>query len=173
MLNAKVFNLFITWFISTILMVVFSPGNVQGQEPRQSGLGADETSSVLLAELQEELDAFFSSKYTYCDAQLLGNYWGQSALDAKVRIGQKILWGDRGVAYLEQFIVDAQGQALSQDIRNLCLYFEQGYSYDDAVALAEFWGDPSPWDAKIRIERNLILGNDEIVQEALRLATLE
>jgi hypothetical protein len=173
MLNAKVFNLFVTWFISTIMLVALTPENVEGQEPRKSVLGADETSSVLVAQLQEELDAFFSSKYTYCDAQRLSEYWGQSVVDAKVRIGQKILWGDRGVAYLEQYLVDAQAQALFQDIRNLCLFSEQGYTYDDAVALSKFWGDPSPWDAKIRIERNLILGNDEIVQEALRLATIQ
>ena len=173
MLNAKVFHLFITWFISTILMVVFTPENVQGQESRKSGLESEDPSSILVAQLQENLDAFFSSEYTYCDAQRLAEYWGDSLVDAKVSIGQKILWGDRGVAYLEQYLVDAEAQALFQDIRNLCLFYEEGYTYDDAVALSKFWGDSSPWDAKIRIERNLILGNDEIVQEALRLATLE
>ncbi len=89
-------------------------------------------------------------------------------------IGQKFLSGERGIAYLEQYQVDAQIQALSQEQPNsVCFFYEKGYTYDDAVTLAEFWFEASPWEAKIRAEKNFILGKDEVVENALKLARRE
>ncbi|MGF1933162.1 MAG: hypothetical protein RM347_002010 [Nostoc sp. ChiQUE02] len=119
----------------------------------------------------KELQAFFRSQYDYWDARILANYWGQSVEDAKARIGRKILWGRKDVAILEQFLLDARVKALqSVGTTPNSLYNQSKYKYDDAALLAKFWGDPSPWDAKLRIERNLILGNDEIIEEALQYA---
>ena len=42
---------------------------------------------------QREYDAFFSSRYNYCDARLVGALYGQDADGGKVIIGQKILNG--------------------------------------------------------------------------------
>ncbi len=120
---------------------------------------------------EAELDAFFRSKYNYCDAQLLSDFWGQSLVESKARIGRKVLWGDGGIPYLEQFLVDARIQAIKQDGRP-CTYGDAGYTYDDAVALARFWGDPSPWEAKQRIESNLVLGKKDVVDSALRKAVV-
>jgi len=121
--------------------------------------------------LSKELQAFFRSQYHYWDARVLANYWGQSLEDAKARIGRKILWGRKDVAILEQFLLDARVKALqSVGTTPNSLYNESNYKYDDAALLAKFWGDPSPEDAKVRIERNLILGNDEIIEEALQYA---
>jgi hypothetical protein len=175
MLHPKLFNLLITWFISTVLIVAVTPSKSATQEIENLSAIADNSAEVLLAQsLQEELDAFFDSgKYTYCDAKILGNYWGRSEVDAKVLIGQKILSGERGIAYLEQYHVDAQIQALSQPEPSVCFFYEKGYTYDDAVALAEFWFEASPWEAKIRAEKNFILGKDEVVKNALRLAKRE
>lgn len=117
-----------------------------------------------------ELNAFFASgKYTYCDAKILANYWGQSVVEAKARIGRKLMWGNGGVPFLEQFMVDARVRAL-QNPEELCYFQENKYTYNDAVVLAEFWGDRTPWEAKLRIERNLLLGNKQVVQQALGLA---
>ncbi len=173
MLNAKVFTLFITWFISTVTIVALTQETVKGQDKKNLLPIADETASVLLAQTEiEELDAFFSyGEYTYCDAKMLGNYWGLSLIEAKALIGRKVLWGDTGIALLKQYFVDAQVKALSEYDNNICYFTENGYTYDDAVALADFWGERNPWEAKLRIQRNFILGNDQIVEEALRLAT--
>lgn len=178
MLNTKLFSLFITWFISTVLIVAATPSKAAAQavpEVENISAIADNSAEILLAQtLQEKLDAFFSSgKYTYCDAKILGNYWGQSVVDAKVLIGQKILSGERGMAYLEQYQVDAQVKALSDPEPSVCFFYEKGYTYDDAVALAEFWFKESPWEAKIQAEKNFILGKDEFVENALRLAKRE
>ncbi len=116
---------------------------------------------------QAELDAFFNSKYNYCDTKLLSQYWGQSILDTKARIGRKVLWGDGGIPYLEQYLVNARMEAIREQISR-CNFAHEGYTYDDAVALSQFWGDSSPWEAKQRIENNLMLGNQEEIDSALR-----
>jgi hypothetical protein len=119
----------------------------------------------------KELQAFFKSQYDYWDAKVLANYWGQSVEDAKARMGRKIIWGKKDVAILEQFLLDARVKALqSAEVSPNSLYGESKYKYDDAALLAKFWGDPSPWEAKLRIERNLILGNDKIIDQALQYA---
>ena len=118
-----------------------------------------------------ELDAFFNSKYDYWDARVLGDYWGQSVVEAKARIGRKILWGQSDVSILEQFLVDARIKALNKVQRsnpNLELYSVSKYQYEDAEKLAKLWGESSPWEAKIRIEKNLILGQQEIIEQALK-----
>jgi hypothetical protein len=132
------------------------------------------TAAIHLSQVsQTELDTFFASEYTYWDAAQLADYWGQSLQEAKARIGRKILWGPADVAILEQFLLDARLASLQalEETENLRFYAESSYSYSDAVALAEFWGDASPYEAKLRIERNLILGNAGEVATALQLAT--
>ncbi|MEC4885384.1 MAG: hypothetical protein SAL70_29320 [Scytonema sp. PMC 1070.18] len=119
----------------------------------------------------KELQAFFNSRYDYWDARVLADFWGQSLDEAKARIGRKVLWGPTNVAILDQFLVDARVKALQSANRSTYKFFvESGYTYDDAKALAKFWGDRSPADAKLRIERNLILGNNEMIDQALQYA---
>ncbi len=120
---------------------------------------------------KRELNAFGNSKYDYWDARVLADYWGQSVFEAKARIGRKILWGPSNVAILEQFLVDARIKALQKMQSSnppLKLYGESKYQYNDAEKLAAVWGERSPWAAKIRIEKNLILGQQEIIEQALR-----
>ncbi len=122
------------------------------------------------ADAEAELEAFFSSDYTYWDAAQLASYWGQSLDDTKARIGRKIGWGPADVAVLEQFLLDARIESLQSLGNELRFFYETSYSYSDAAALAEFWGELSPYDAKLRIERNIIMGNAELVDAALELA---
>ena len=120
-----------------------------------------------------EWKAFFSSKYDYWDARVLADYWGQSIGEAKARMGRKILWGNSNVAILEQFLVDARFKALQKiqgSSPSLELYGESKYKYNDAQKLAKLWGDSSPYEAKIRIEKNLILGQPDVIEQALQQA---
>ena len=124
---------------------------------------------------RREIDAFFSSSYDYWDARVLADFWGQSVYDSKARIGRKILWGKKDVAILQQFLVDArikhlESIASASSPASYTYYGESGYTYDDAKVLAKFWGDASPMDGKLRIERNLTLGNSAMIQEALSMA---
>jgi hypothetical protein len=83
------------------------------------------------------------------------------------------IWGPADVAILEQFLLDARLDSLQtlEETEKLRFYSESDYDYADAVALAEFWGDSSPYQAKLRIERNLIMGNADEVATALQFAT--
>lgn len=119
---------------------------------------------------QQEWAAYGNSKYTYWDAKVLATFWGDGDVsEAKALIGRKLLWGSTGKALLEQYMVDARFKALN-NAENLNLYFDTGLSYDDVEALAEFWGESDTYQAKIRVERNFILGNEYVVREAVRLA---
>ncbi|MCP6761714.1 MAG: hypothetical protein NHB32_23885 [Fischerella sp. CENA71] len=126
----------------------------------------------------EELRAFLTSKYDYWDARVLADFWGETVEEAKARMGRKILWGSTNIAILDQFLVDARLQALravklprtADDSSPYKFYRDSTYNYNDAAVLAKFWGERSAIDAKVRIERNLILGNDEVIEEALKLA---
>ncbi len=122
---------------------------------------------------QQELEAYASSEYNYCDAILLAYLWDTSVLESKARIGRKVIWEDGGIPWLEQYLVDARIRALEES-NPQCTYTDAGshpedirYSYDDAVALAEFWGEPSPWEAKERIARNLMVGNRDEIESVL------
>lgn len=125
-----------------------------------------------VAQSDEELQTFGFSEYNYWDARVLSEFWGTSVLEAKATIGRKLGFGAENKAYLRQNLLDAQLKALSR-VDELKLYADSGYGYEDAASLATFWGDSSPWESKLRIERNLIMGDDEVIREALRLARQE
>jgi hypothetical protein len=135
---------------------------------------ADHQSYVISQSFQDqaELDAYFQSAYQYCDAEILSSYWGMNLDDTKMRMGRKILWGEADMLILEQFLADAKVSALYA-LENypdeLCNYGLSRYNYDDAEALAEFWGEPTPWDAKIRIEKNILLNTTYLIDETLNM----
>ncbi|NES85725.1 MAG: hypothetical protein F6K10_32400 [Moorea sp. SIO2B7] len=169
MIYPKTLELYVVVAISALLVGASTQAALGNSPlPYQESNG---TENLLTQNSQQrrEWDAFFSSKYDYWDAKVLAEYWEQSIGDAKARIGRKILWGETDIAILEQFLVDARIQAL-QSVNDPRYYRDSEYKYKDAQALAKFWGEPSPWEAKLRIEKNLRLGNDEIVKEALLLA---
>ena len=182
--NLKVLLLSVGVFLAAIagsIDTVLAESVTQIQTSSQQGIEHDNNYHLIAQKKKgtktKELNAFFRSGYDYWDARILADYWGQSLDEAKARIGRKIMWGGSDVAILEQFLVDARVQALVSVSSSLNrnrnphkFYTESKYDYDDAVDLAKFWGDRTPFDAKLRIERNLILGNDEIIEEALRFA---
>ena len=122
-----------------------------------------------VAQDNEEIRTFGFSEYTYWDARVLGEFWGMDDMESKALIGRKLGWGGQSKALLRQMILDARVKALGR-VDDLKLYADSGFGYEDAAVLSEFWGDPSPWETKLRIERNLIMGDADSIREALRLA---
>ncbi|HSM80128.1 MAG TPA: hypothetical protein VLS96_00500 [Nodosilinea sp.] len=142
----------------------------QGVSPAAlAALKCEDGQAVSQRYAQAEIDAYYNSGYTYWDAAQLASYWGQNLDDTKARMGRKMLWGAADIAMLEQFLLDARLASLSS-VDDLRFYGESEYTYQDAVVLAEFWGDATPYDAKLRIERNLIMGSAYEVDNALELA---
>lgn len=91
---------------------------------------------------QGALDAFFASRYTYCDAKLVGALWGMEPDRGKIEIGLKILNGITGnlPAVMEQ----------SRANGSECSWEDTGYSYQDAEQLAMVWGLATPDEAKVQ-----------------------
>jgi hypothetical protein len=130
---------------------------------------ADPSSSWTATE-KNEFAAFADSSYSYCDAEILSQLWGTGMDETKMRIGRKVLWGDADVGILEQFLVDARSdalKALDDNPQEACYFGQSDYTYEDAVDLAKYWGEADPWQAKLRIERNLLLNNSKIIDQAL------
>ena len=115
----------------------------------------------------EHLAAYRASRYTYCDAKMIALIWGSSVDEAKVTLGQKIDSGLTDLADID--IRNGRAQALEAFDSNVairCSYEEAGYTYDDAVLLGELWGI-DPWDAKLHIERKVLLDDLTSVKQAL------
>ncbi len=172
--NLNVLLLSLGMLVSSVSTISAVTAQIPNQTSLRNSLTLQQNNFIQASAKQvqdREWKAFFSSKYDYWDARILADYWGQSIGEAKARMGRKILWGKSDVAILEQFLVDARFKAL-QKIQNsspsLELYGESKYKYDDAAKLAKLWGERSPWEAKIRIEKNLILGQQEVIEQALR-----
>ena len=118
---------------------------------------------------QEGMKAFFDFGYDYYDARVVSKFWGMDLVETKALMGQKLLWGGQSKAYLYQVLLDARVKALAS-ADELNLYRDSGYGYDDAEKLAKVWGDETPYQSKLRIERNLIMGQDDLIRWALDLA---
>ena len=173
--NLKILLLSLGMLVSSVSTINAVTAQIPSQTSPKNNLSLRQNDFIQASAKQvreREWDAFFNSrKYDYWDARVLANYWGQSIGEAKARIGRKILWGKSDVAILEQFLVDARIQALQKtqgSSPSLELYGESKYKYDDAAKLAKLWGDSSPYEAKIRIEKNLIFGQQEVIEQALR-----
>ena len=116
-------------------------------------------------------DTFYNDGgYTYCDAKLLASFWNESIYDAKVQAGQKVANGF-DVTVKEQ-LREARDNAARNNIR--CTW-EDGdnpqYTYEDAEKLAVYWGENSPWDAKLKIGRLLQEGLNDAIISALQRAS--
>lgn len=108
----------------------------------------------------QAFDAFFASRFNYCDARLLGELWGGDAATGKIAIGTKILVGIE--SYVPEVLQDSRNQGHS------CDWDDTGHSYDDAVRLASIWGLADPWQAKLRAAQFYTAGEANIVTAALR-----
>jgi hypothetical protein len=116
------------------------------------------------------VEKYFAQGYTYCDAKVLAAFWGEATpYAAKVRLGDKMLrWGPNDA---QAHVPAARSQALQKPEAELpCTFMDGGYSYDDAVLLAKYWGKKEPWEAKVKIARLLIQGKDADLQTALKKA---
>lgn len=123
------------------------------------------TTSLLLASSHVAMNAFWNKKYTYCDAKVLAAYWEQSIFEAKARAGEKLLNGENGI--LEGYLAKARTRA--QDIdQPTCTYNDEGYTYNDAESLAEYWGKTTPWDAKLKMNRLIMQGSNAAIQKDLQ-----
>ncbi len=122
--------------------------------------------------LKQQDEAFWNSKYTIDDAELLAEYWGKPTLwDAKLKLGTLLLSGDD--AAIQKALQQAANQANPEqqdEQQQSDAFWNSKYTYEDAVLLAESWGKPTLWDAKLKIGSLLMSGDDAAIQKELQQA---
>ncbi|MDG2002244.1 MAG: hypothetical protein P8J20_02840 [Novosphingobium sp.] len=95
------------------------------------------------AHQQYLFNAYANSKFTYCDAKMIGALWGQDVTEGKLRIGQKIGGGEY---IIEDELNDSRQRG------NSCRFDETGFTYQDAQRLSAAWGNQlSIESAKVKI----------------------
>jgi hypothetical protein len=106
-------------------------------------------------------DRYAASGYVYCDAVILGSYWGESVDEAKATIGRKIGWGND-----EVLATDLQSAI---DNGERCSFADIEFVYEDAEALAQLWG-VSVDDAKAALADKVSTGYTELAQQVVAQA---
>ena len=112
----------------------------------------------------------FFEDYSWCDAQMLGKFWEITPDDAKFDAGDMILDG-------EQYVVEDKLTYARQEYsgQGLCHFSYEGYSYDDMVAVADYW-QTTVFDAKTSINNKLEAGLHrearDVVESARQVADL-
>ena len=120
---------------------------------------------------------YLDGGYSYNDAALVATYWGEAnTWDAKLKMTRLLVQGKdaaiqaalrnaRSARNAEPQsppqIQDGEPQPIplplaSSEQAALEKYFVQGYTYCDAKVLAVFWGEASPYAAKIRLGQKML-----------------
>lgn len=109
--------------------------------------------------------AWSGSGYTFCDAALVGHHWGTQAWDGKVSIGYKLTngWGHLIPPLLEESRTHARTDGFT------CTFYDEGYTYEDAEALARLWSVPLD-EAKARMNDKLFMGGGAILKDEVARA---
>lgn len=113
-------------------------------------------------------DWFYSTpNYTFCDAKLLASFWGGDTWNAKLQAGWKLSIGD------EPVLQDMLAQARQQQQVGFCTIDDAdnpAYSWDDLEMLAQYWGEPTANDAKLKVEDGIFWGQNAYVLDSLSAA---
>ena len=111
------------------------------------------------------IDKYFAQGYNYCDALVLAAFWGEkSALDAKYRLGQKML--DFGPEDGLLHIRNARGEALKKDPSDMpCWFTDGGYTFDDAELLGQLRDRQAGVLAQQRDEAEILTVHGDPLQE--------
>ena len=109
---------------------------------------------------QQDVQSFFKKGYNFCDAKLLANYWGIGTYEAKEAGGEKIR--NHNEPILRGIMQTARTQSR-------CDFGDTGVSYEDADALAGYWGLQVN-QSKNKIAKLYTRGNSRQVRQALKQA---
>jgi hypothetical protein len=104
------------------------------------------------------------TKYTYCDARMIGNLWGKSMAEGKKAIGQKLV--AKNTKGLTKLVADARKNA-KKNVDARCSYYDAGMSYEDLMLLAKLWKKPEG-DMKALVAEKFALGQEATVQAQLK-----
>jgi hypothetical protein len=108
------------------------------------------------------MEAFWNAGYDYTDAQTLGQMWHETDLvQIKTEAGTKL---EQGQSLPIQPSGGASTPTNSPDDNAVNAFFAAGYTYDDAVQLAQTWNTADPYHAKIEGGQKLEQGQTLPIQ---------
>ena len=111
--------------------------------------------NVAAAQESADIDAFLGAGYTYDQAVLLAKLWHlKDASQAKIAGGQRLRAGET----LPIKPDPANKPPTAADDSAVTAFFNAGYTYADAVQLAQIWKTVSPYAAKIAGGKKLLAG---------------
>jgi uncharacterized protein YciW len=112
-------------------------------------------SPLTSAQQDAAINAYFAAGYDYNDALALAQLWHMSADPStiKAEAGRRLLAGQT-----LPFKPSAAGVATAAEDADLNAFFGAGYTYQDAVTLAQLWNGSDPYQAKIDAGKKLIAG---------------
>lgn len=136
-----------------------SPGNKAVLSPAAGGGGTavqatPKASTGTTSTTDEDLRAYFNAGYDYNDAQQLARLWHETGdIGAvKAEAGGKLLAG-------QTLPIPPSGTPASPQDLALQAYFDAGYDYNDAVALAKVWHETDI--SQVKVEAGQKLQNGE------------
>lgn len=106
---------------------------------------------------QRALDAYFNAGYDYNDAMQLAVLWNMpnDALAVKTKAGEKLFTGQKLPIPPSSTPASPTSVAEQNDTN---AFFNAGYTYDDALKLAQLWNEPDAYHAKITGGQKLLAG---------------
>jgi uncharacterized protein YciW len=112
-------------------------------------------SPLTSAQQDQAISAYFAAGYDYNDALALAQLWHMSGDPStiKAEAGRLLLAGQK-----LPFAASATGVATAAQDADLNAFFAAGYTYEDAVGLAQLWKMTDPYQAKIDAGAKLVAG---------------
>jgi hypothetical protein len=112
-------------------------------------------SPLTSAQQDQAISAYFAAGYDYNDALALAQLWHMSGDPStiKAEAGRRLLAGQT-----LPFKPSAAGVATAAEDADLNAFFGAGYTYEDAVGLAQLWKTSDPYQAKIDAGGKLLAG---------------
>lgn len=105
------------------------------------------------------------TKYSYCDAKMIGGLWKQSAAHGKAFIGAKV--AAKQAAVVDKTLKTARANAV-KDTTARCGYSEAGFSYDDVMILGKLWKfDVDKKDIKAEVALRIAKGQEAAMKKQL------
>jgi hypothetical protein len=132
-----------------------TPSPLTSPSPLASPAAVASPSPLTSAQQDQAISAYFAAGYDYNDALALAQLWHMSGDPStiKAEAGRRLLAGQT-----LPFKPSAAGVATAAEDADLNAFFAAGYTYEDAVGLAQLWKTSDPYQAKIDAGRKLIAG---------------
>ncbi len=123
--------------------------------PQPNSSASASPSPLTAAQQEQALNAYFAAGYDYNDALALAQLWHLSGdpTAIKAEAGRRLLAGQK-----LPITPSPEAVASAADAADVNAFFAAGYTYEDAVGLAQLWKLPDPYQAKIDAGAKLLAG---------------